>query len=87
MLDNPMLNHPDRDLTNLQDRSNLNPNLHPPSTDLLNPNRGATELPVSIQLNIGTIDLDLLDKCKEPSSHGLIRHKIVVVVTTASLAT
>ena len=81
-----MLNHLDRDLTKSEDRPTLNLNPSPPDTDLLNPNRNATELPVSIQLDIGTLDRDLLDKCKDPSIHGLIRHKTVVVVTTASLA-
>ena len=81
-----MLNHLDRDLTNLEDRLTLNLNPSPPDKDLLNPNRNATELPVSIQLDIGTLDRDLLDKCKDPPIHGLIRHKTVVVATTASLA-
>ena len=81
-----MLNHLDRDLTNLEDRLTLNLNPSLPDKDLLNPNRNATELPVSIQLDIGTLDRDLLDKCKDPPIHGLIRHKTVVVATTASLA-
>lgn len=76
----------DRDLTKLEDRPTLNLNPSPPDKDLQSPYGNATELLVSIQLDIGTLDRDLLDKCKDPPIHGLIRHKTVVAATTASLA-
>ena len=84
IVENPILSQLNRDLTKLADRPNLNPNSL--DTDLLSPNRNVTELPVSNQLDIGTLDRGLLDKCKDPPTHGLIRHKTVVVLTTVSLA-
>ena len=84
IVENPILSQLNRGLTRLADRPNLNPNSL--DTDLLSPNRNVTELPVLNQLDIGTLDRGLLDKCKDPSTHGLIRHKTVAVLTTVSLA-